>query len=158
MLLLTPQSLSITVPANSNSKLFLISSKSLKSSTKLCHPCLMPATYHRRKRKNLVVSAASVIESAGDTFTKYSGYLFQLSSSEADSIAEYDVSKIASIYQRKPLIVLRRLFQISTTLGKWFGMRYLDSVFERSDQMFKITGYMTLLLSLICSSELHNLG
>lgn len=84
-----------------------------------------------------MVSAASVIESGGDTFTKYSGYLFQLSSSEADSIAEYDVSKIASIYQRKPLIVLRRLFQISTTLGKWFGMRYLDSVFERSDQMFK---------------------
>ncbi|CAI9116418.1 OLC1v1017558C1 [Oldenlandia corymbosa var. corymbosa] len=73
-----------------------------------------------------------------DTFSKYSGYLFELSSSEADSLTEYSVSKIASIYQKKPLILLRRLFQIATTLGKWFAVRYIDAASDRADEMFEV--------------------
>lgn len=73
-----------------------------------------------------------------DTFTKYSGYLFELSSSEADSLTEYDVSKIAAIYQKKPLILLRRLFQTAATLGKWFALRYIDSLSERAEEMFEV--------------------
>ncbi|XP_043719964.1 uncharacterized aarF domain-containing protein kinase At1g71810, chloroplastic isoform X2 [Telopea speciosissima] len=73
-----------------------------------------------------------------DTFTKYSGYIFELGASEADSLTEYNLSKIASIYRKKPFIVLRRLTQIGYTLGRWFGLRYLDSLMERSDQMFEV--------------------
>lgn len=74
-----------------------------------------------------------------DDFTQKSGYLFELSSSDADSLADYDVSKIAAIYRRKPLLVVRRLFQIGTTFGKWFALRYVDSLMERSDQMFEVS-------------------
>ncbi|XP_011074132.1 uncharacterized aarF domain-containing protein kinase At1g71810, chloroplastic [Sesamum indicum] len=73
-----------------------------------------------------------------DAFTEYSGYLFELSSSEAESLTEYNISKIAAIYQKKPLILLRRLFQIANTLGKWFARRYYDSVTERADLMFEV--------------------
>ncbi|KAK4280084.1 hypothetical protein QN277_011755 [Acacia crassicarpa] len=73
-----------------------------------------------------------------DTFTTKSGYLFELSDSEADSLAEYRISKVASIYRRKPLIVIRRLFQIGTTFGKWFGLRFIDRLMERSDEMFQV--------------------
>lgn len=73
-----------------------------------------------------------------DTFTANSGYLFDLSASEADSLAEYSISRIAAIYRRKPLVVIRRLFQIGTTFGKWFGLRYIDRLVERSDEMFKV--------------------
>ncbi|KAL6984236.1 hypothetical protein U1Q18_017613 [Sarracenia purpurea var. burkii] len=73
-----------------------------------------------------------------DAFTEYSGYLFELSNSEAESLAVYDISKIASIYRKKPLVVLRRLVQVGATLGKWFAMRYLDGVTERSEQMFEV--------------------
>uniref|UniRef100_A0A803NIS1 ABC1 atypical kinase-like domain-containing protein n=1 Tax=Cannabis sativa TaxID=3483 RepID=A0A803NIS1_CANSA len=37
-----------------------------------------------------------------------------------------------------PFIVARRLFQIGTTFGKWFALRYVDSLMERSDQMFEV--------------------
>ena len=73
-----------------------------------------------------------------DTFTQYSGYLFNLSSSEADSLTEYDVSRIGAIYRNRPLVLIRRLFQIATTLGKWLGLRYIDGLMERSDQMFEV--------------------
>ncbi|KAL0392307.1 UNVERIFIED_CONTAM: hypothetical protein Sradi_2453500 [Sesamum radiatum] len=73
-----------------------------------------------------------------DAFTEYSGYLFELSSSEAESLTEYNISKIAAIYQKKPLILLRRLFQIANTLGKWFALRYYDRVMERADLMFEV--------------------
>lgn len=36
------------------------------------------------------------------------------------------------------MILLRRLFQIGTTLGKWVMQRYIDGVMERSDQMFTV--------------------
>ncbi|KAF8404506.1 hypothetical protein HHK36_009391 [Tetracentron sinense] len=112
--------------------------ESLISSIRFCSLCprsgRIPAVYRFRRSKNRPVIAAALDV---DTFTKYSGYLFELSTSEADSLTEYDVSKIASIYRRKPFILVRRLFQISTTLGRWFGLRYLDRVMERSDQMFE---------------------
>ncbi|CAK7346703.1 unnamed protein product [Dovyalis caffra] len=73
-----------------------------------------------------------------DAFTEKSGYLFKLSSSEADSLNDYDIKKIGAIYKRKPLILLRRLFQIGSTFGRWFAARYIDSITEKSDQMFKI--------------------
>lgn len=73
-----------------------------------------------------------------DTFTEKSGYLFELTASEADSLTEYNVSKIAAVYTRKPLILLRRLLQIGVTFGKWFGDRYIDTVMHRSNQMFEV--------------------
>lgn len=73
-----------------------------------------------------------------DAFTEKSGYLFDLSALEAESLIDYNPSRIAAIYRRKPLILLRRLIQIGTTFGKWFGVRYIDNLMERSDQMFKV--------------------
>lgn len=100
---------------------------------------LLPTPPHSSTpSSSLSSSSASRDAENVDTFTKYSGYLFQLSSSEADSLKEYNVSKIAGIYQKKPLIVLRRLFQIASTLGKWFGLRYVDKLTERADQMFEV--------------------
>ncbi|XP_022773461.1 uncharacterized aarF domain-containing protein kinase At1g71810, chloroplastic isoform X3 [Durio zibethinus] len=72
-----------------------------------------------------------------DSFTEKSGYLFDLSALEAESLIDYSPSRIAAIYRRKPLILLRRLIQIGTTFGKWFGVGYIDNLMERSDQMFK---------------------
>ncbi|XP_068323733.1 uncharacterized aarF domain-containing protein kinase At1g71810, chloroplastic isoform X1 [Pyrus communis] len=73
-----------------------------------------------------------------DAFTKKSGYLFELSAPEVNSIADYDISKIGAIYRRKPLILLRRLSQIAFTFGKWFAVRYIDNLTERSDRMFEL--------------------
>lgn len=74
----------------------------------------------------------------GDSFTAKSGYLFELSATEADSLADYSISEIAAIYFRKPLVVARRLFQTGTAFGKWFGLRYLDARFDRADDMFQV--------------------
>ncbi|XP_051126452.1 uncharacterized aarF domain-containing protein kinase At1g71810, chloroplastic isoform X2 [Andrographis paniculata] len=84
------------------------------------------------------LAAPAAVSRDLDDFTQYSGYLFQLSSSEAESLTEYSVSRIADIYQKKPLVVLRRLFQTATTLGKWFALRYYDRVTERADLMFQV--------------------
>ncbi|XP_058188860.1 uncharacterized aarF domain-containing protein kinase At1g71810, chloroplastic isoform X1 [Rhododendron vialii] len=73
-----------------------------------------------------------------DTFTEYSGYLFGLSTSEADSLTDYDISRIFAIYRKKPLVVLRRVVQVGATLGKWFAQRYLDTVADLSERMFEV--------------------
>ncbi|KAG5525381.1 hypothetical protein RHGRI_031895 [Rhododendron griersonianum] len=73
-----------------------------------------------------------------DTFTEYSGYLFGLSTSEADSLTDYDISRIFAIYRKKPLVVLRRVVQVGATLGKWFVQRYLDTVADQSERMFEV--------------------
>lgn len=75
---------------------------------------------------------------AVDSFTEKSGYLFDLTAYEAESLAEYSVSKIAAIYRRKPLLVLRRLLQVGSSLGRWFGLRVIDDLRERSDLMFEV--------------------
>lgn len=80
--------------------------------------------------------------SSGDSFTEKSGYLFEVSATEAASLDEYDISRITAIYRRRPITLIRRLFQIGTTFGKWFAMRYLDSVYDRSDEMFKVCPFL----------------
>ncbi|XP_030523428.2 uncharacterized aarF domain-containing protein kinase At1g71810, chloroplastic isoform X1 [Rhodamnia argentea] len=92
----------------------------------------------RRSDRRTVPAAAASSRDAVDAFTEKSGYLFELSATEADSLADYDVAKIASIYRRKPLVLLRRLLQTATTFGRWFASRYLDGLMERSDQMFEV--------------------
>ncbi|KAJ0975213.1 hypothetical protein J5N97_017178 [Dioscorea zingiberensis] len=74
-----------------------------------------------------------------DAFTKYSGYIFEGgASSEAEFLNEYNIAAITAIYRRKPFLVFRRFVQIGTTFGQWFASRYLDSLQERSDEMFKV--------------------
>ncbi|KAM2576850.1 hypothetical protein TB2_002582 [Malus domestica] len=91
-----------------------------------------------RRRRSIVRCAAGNDVVELDAFTKKSGYIFELSAPEANSIADYDISKIGAIYRRKPLILLRRLCQIAFTFGKWFGVRYIDKLTERSDRMFEV--------------------
>lgn len=72
-----------------------------------------------------------------DTFSKYSGYVFEVGTLEAELLDNYDPDKIALIYRKRPLLLLRRLLQIVSTFGRWFGLRYIDGVLRRSDSMFK---------------------
>ncbi|XP_058750066.1 uncharacterized aarF domain-containing protein kinase At1g71810, chloroplastic-like [Vicia villosa] len=124
----------------------LLSTPSLSS-----FPSLIPPTNHSisslqfppHKIQNQFSSRRCSVRCAagsdnGDSFTAKSGYLFELSATEADSLADYSISKIASIYFRKPLVVARRLFQTGTAFGKWFGLRYLDARFDRADDMFQV--------------------
>ncbi|XP_034228590.1 uncharacterized aarF domain-containing protein kinase At1g71810, chloroplastic-like isoform X1 [Prunus dulcis] len=91
-----------------------------------------------RRRRSLFRCAAGNDLVEVDAFTNKSGYLFELSNSDANSIEDYDISKIGAIYRRRPLILLRRLFQTGLTFGKWFAFRYIDNLMERSDQMFEV--------------------
>ncbi|RZC55290.1 hypothetical protein C5167_014136 [Papaver somniferum] len=97
----------------------------------------IPSIYRFRSSKNPPISAVS---QDVDTFTKYSGYIFDENNdnSEAEIILEYNPSKISSIYRKKPLLLLRRLLQVGNTLGRWFILRYVDKVTQRSDSMFKV--------------------
>ncbi|XP_042009199.1 uncharacterized aarF domain-containing protein kinase At1g71810, chloroplastic-like [Salvia splendens] len=47
-------------------------------------------------------------------------------------------TRFSAIYQKKPLILLRRLLQTATTLGRWFALRYYDRITERADVMFEV--------------------
>ncbi|GAB4845211.1 hypothetical protein Ancab_038622 [Ancistrocladus abbreviatus] len=96
------------------------------------HPPLTAYFPSPRRLKHSTSATADV-----DSFSKKSGYLFELTELEAESITEYDIAKISAIYQRKPWIIARRVFQIGTTFGKWFALRYIDGVMERADAMFK---------------------
>ncbi|GAU42055.1 hypothetical protein TSUD_288560 [Trifolium subterraneum] len=103
-------------------------------------PFLLPTNRSRSiSRHRYSVRCATFINNdGGDSFTAKSGYLFELSAIEADSLSEYNISKIAAIYFRKPIVVARRLFQTGFAFGKWFGLRYLDNRFDRSDDMFEV--------------------
>ncbi|KAH0455658.1 hypothetical protein IEQ34_015690 [Dendrobium chrysotoxum] len=91
------------------------------------------------RRRFLTVVAKAAPAGEVDTFTKYSGYLFENGVlSEAEFLDEYDLRSIAAIYRRKPFLVLRRFVQIGTKFGRWFAVRYIDRLLERSDEMFKI--------------------
>ncbi|KAL0912493.1 hypothetical protein M5K25_018467 [Dendrobium thyrsiflorum] len=91
------------------------------------------------RRRFLTVVAKAAPDGDVDTFTKYSGYLFENGVlSEAEFLDEYDLRSIAAIYRRKPFLVLRRFVQIGTKFGRWFAVRYIDRLLERSDEMFKI--------------------
>ncbi|KAK9271169.1 hypothetical protein L1049_026758 [Liquidambar formosana] len=126
-----------SLPATSKSNHHRPKPKPLRPSTRLhgLHRQI-PSTHHSRRSTHLLPPPSAA--GGTDTFTQNSGYLFELSSSETDSLTDYDIAKIASIYRRKPLILLRRLTQIGTTLGKWFALRYIDSATEQSDRMFKV--------------------
>uniref|UniRef100_A0A162AE09 Protein kinase domain-containing protein n=1 Tax=Daucus carota subsp. sativus TaxID=79200 RepID=A0A162AE09_DAUCS len=99
-------------------------------------PLFPPKLRNFCRQPHLQITAA--FTSDVDLFTKNSGYLFQLSDSEADTMTEYNINKIKAFYRDKPLVVIRRLVQIGTTLGKWVGLRYLDSISDRSEEMFKV--------------------
>lgn len=116
------------------------------------HPSLMliPSTPRRRRRRcrlrpshALSPSTLSSADSSStqlDSFTKYSGYVFQSAgASPADNLIDYDPSKISSIYRRKPLLLVRRLFHIATTFGRWFALRYIDRLLDSSEQLFKVS-------------------
>ncbi|XP_024007505.1 uncharacterized aarF domain-containing protein kinase At1g71810, chloroplastic isoform X1 [Eutrema salsugineum] len=116
-MLLLPSLPIVTFPANPS--LLLVSS---------------PSWPPRRGNSTVVTAASRDV----DSFTSKSGYLFSLSADEADSLSEYSFSRIDGMYKKKPLILLRRLAQIGTTFGYWFGLRLADEALERSEQMFKI--------------------
>ncbi|XP_019238421.1 PREDICTED: uncharacterized aarF domain-containing protein kinase At1g71810, chloroplastic isoform X2 [Nicotiana attenuata] len=103
--------------------------------------CSFRRLFQRRKVNSTSRCAALPVAAVArevDDFTKYSGYVFELNSADEESLTEYNIAKIAAFYQKKPLIVVRRLVQIGSTLGKWFAVRYMDIVNERADEMFKI--------------------
>ncbi|KAI4971915.1 hypothetical protein ZWY2020_002829 [Hordeum vulgare] len=77
-----------------------------------------------------------------DAFTRCSGYLFEEGlATEGDLPTAYDIPGIARVYGRCPLLVLRRSLQIGTSFGRWFALRYLDSLNERVADMFEFTGW-----------------
>lgn len=110
-----------------------------------------PRPRPRRRRSHFRCAAGNDVVEV-DAFTNKSGYLFELSDSDANSIENYDISKIRSIYRRRPLILLRRLFQTGLTFGKWFAFRYIDNLMERSDQMFEVNLYFCSVLKWNCET------
>ncbi|KAI5084943.1 hypothetical protein GOP47_0001112 [Adiantum capillus-veneris] len=72
-----------------------------------------------------------------DTFSKYSGYIAAAATTEAEQLVEYDAKQIATIFTRRPFLFGRRILQISTTIGRWAFLRYIDSLLGRSEFMFK---------------------
>ncbi|KAM0871811.1 hypothetical protein ACQ4PT_039142 [Festuca glaucescens] len=92
-----------------------------------------------RPRATASASAFGVGTSEEDAFTRSSGYLFEEGlSAEGELPTAYDINGIAAVYRRRPLLVLRRSLQIGASFGRWFALRYLDSVNERADDMFEI--------------------
>ena len=57
---------------------------------------------------------------------------------EGDLPTAYDIPGIARVYGRRPLLVLRRSLQMGTSFGRWFALRYLDSLNERTADMFEV--------------------
>lgn len=103
------------------------------------HPSSRPRGPRRRESPPPPAAVATVSGVDEDAFTKYSGYLFEDgASSAAEFLNEYDFRAISAIYRRKPVLVLRRSLQIGATFGRWFAFRYLDSMSDRSDEMFKV--------------------
>ncbi|XP_051219787.1 uncharacterized aarF domain-containing protein kinase At1g71810, chloroplastic [Lolium perenne] len=93
----------------------------------------------RRRPPRPRASAFSVGTVEEDAFTRSSGYLFEEGmSAEGELPTAYDISGIAAVYRRRPLLVLRRSLQIGASFGRWFALRYLDTVNERADDMFEV--------------------
>lgn len=72
-----------------------------------------------------------------DTFSQSSGYIADAAMGDDATWTEYDADVIASYFQKKPILLARRLFQTVFTLGSWFGMRWIDSKFGSGDDTFK---------------------
>ncbi|KAI0499188.1 hypothetical protein KFK09_020090 [Dendrobium nobile] len=130
-MLLLYQTCASLFPARPNSR-----QRVLSAGGNRCHHMIFSLGTRRRF---LTVVAKAAPAGDIDTFTKYSGYLFENGVlSEAEFLTEYDLRSIAAIYRRKPFLVLRRFVQIGTKFGRWFAVRYIDRLLERSDEMFKI--------------------
>ncbi|EFJ17140.1 hypothetical protein SELMODRAFT_115212, partial [Selaginella moellendorffii] len=71
-----------------------------------------------------------------DKFSKYSGYISDVSNDETE-FKEYDPDQISRAFKNRPLLLMRRLLQISFKVGGWLGIRYFDSLLGRSDALFK---------------------
>ncbi|EFJ31207.1 hypothetical protein SELMODRAFT_88561, partial [Selaginella moellendorffii] len=71
-----------------------------------------------------------------DKFSKYSGYISDVSNDETE-FKEYDPVQISRAFKNRPLLLMRRLLQISFKVGGWLGIRYFDSLLGRSDALFK---------------------
>ncbi|CAM0901911.1 unnamed protein product [Alopecurus aequalis] len=98
-----------------------------------------PRARRRPPRPRASASASGVGIAEEDAFTRCSGYLFEEGmASEGELPTAYDIDGIASVYSRRPLLVLRRSLQIGASFGRWFALRYLDTVNERADDMFEI--------------------
>lgn len=96
-----------------------------------------PAARGPRPRAASGYGAGGVSEE--DAFTRCSGYLFEEGlATEGDLPTAYDIPGIARVYGRRPLLVLRRSLQIGTSFGRWFALRYLDSLNDRADDMFEV--------------------
>ncbi|KAE8811887.1 putative aarF domain-containing protein kinase [Hordeum vulgare] len=96
-----------------------------------------PAAQRQRPPRPRAYGAGGISEE--DAFTRCSGYLFEEGlATEGDLPTAYDIPGIARAYGRRPLLVLRRSLQIGTSFGRWFALRYLDSLNERADDMFEI--------------------
>jgi hypothetical protein len=77
-------------------------------------------------------------------------------SAEGELPTAYDINGIAAVYRRRPLLVLRRSLQIGASFGRWFALRYLDSVNERADDMFEVsTPRVTLTHSRLLTDLAH---
>ncbi|XP_062184226.1 uncharacterized aarF domain-containing protein kinase At1g71810, chloroplastic isoform X2 [Phragmites australis] len=108
-------------------------------------PAVQATPPRRRPRRRpvqppLATAPASVaVNSDEDAFTRCSGYLFEEGvATEVELPTAYDLPGIAAVYRRRPFLVLRRSLQIGTSFGRWFALRYLDRVNERSDDMFEL--------------------
>ncbi|XP_008804481.2 uncharacterized aarF domain-containing protein kinase At1g71810, chloroplastic isoform X7 [Phoenix dactylifera] len=130
MILLLPPPASL-FPAKCKPGAFLKPARPLPSSR--------PRAPRRRESPPPPAAADAVSGVDEDAFTKYTGYLFKDGdSSAAEFLNEYNIRAISAIYRRKPVLVLRRSLQIGATFGRWFALRYLDSISDRSDEMFKV--------------------
>lgn len=98
------------------------------------NPNQLRSNYSRRRPRTTSFARAGDV----DSFTENSGYLFELSESEAELLADYDIARITAVYRKKPAILARRLFQTGATLGRWFALRYIDGLMERADAMFMV--------------------
>lgn len=118
----------------------------------LCSRLPVALDLNRRRRSLAPRFRRRVLSAAGsrdvDAFTEYSGYLFEVGDTEADSLTEYSVSKIVSVYRRRPLTVLRRVVQVGATLGRWFVQRYIDGVGENAELMFEVIACSYLCLTI----------
>lgn len=72
-----------------------------------------------------------------DTFSKFSGYIAAAATTEAEQLIEYDAKQVSAIFNRRPFLFGRRILQISSTLGRWAFLRYLDSLLGRSEFLFQ---------------------
>ncbi|KHN32816.1 Putative aarF domain-containing protein kinase, chloroplastic [Glycine soja] len=86
-----------------------------------------------RPRRSRRVVRWAAMKSGDDEFTAKSGYLFELSATKADSLG--NMLAEASAHGS---LVAHRLVQTDVAFGKWFGLRYIDTLLDHSKSMFQV--------------------